>query len=130
MIEVIEPGFELLTPDLEIQSWPIRIEMAGRTCYRSEDRTGEDTAEKFCKMLIRRGHECFDGETEVLTVDGWKRWEDVSFRDHLATRTDKGVLEYHFPINLIRSEYKGPMIRVDEDRVSVSGYDHFPGRIA
>jgi len=33
------------------------MEFAGRTCYKSEDKQADGTAEKFGKMLIRRGHE-------------------------------------------------------------------------
>lgn len=33
-----------------------RIERAGRTCYKSEDRITDDSAPKFVKMLIDRGH--------------------------------------------------------------------------
>jgi thymidylate synthase (FAD) len=32
------------------------IEAAGRTCYDTGDRAGADTAAKFIRMLIRRGH--------------------------------------------------------------------------
>ena len=34
-----------------------RIEKAGRTCYKSEDRITEESAENFVRMLIERGHE-------------------------------------------------------------------------
>ena len=33
------------------------IERAGRTCYKSEDRITDDSADKFVRMLIKRGHE-------------------------------------------------------------------------
>lgn len=33
------------------------IEIAGRTCYKSEDKTNEESAEPFIRGLIRRGHE-------------------------------------------------------------------------
>jgi thymidylate synthase (FAD) len=33
------------------------IELAGRTCYKSEDRISSDSASKFIKILISRGHE-------------------------------------------------------------------------
>jgi thymidylate synthase (FAD) len=33
------------------------IEIAGRTCYKSEDRITEESASKFVKMIIGRGHE-------------------------------------------------------------------------
>lgn len=34
-----------------------KLETAGRVCYKSEDRIGEGTAEKFIKAIIDRGHE-------------------------------------------------------------------------
>ena len=34
-----------------------KIEMAGRTCYKSEMKTTENSAEQFVRNLIRRGHE-------------------------------------------------------------------------
>lgn len=50
--------FRLLTPVSELKNQLLRIEEAGRTCYQS---TGalitEETAKKFIKMLLKRGHE-------------------------------------------------------------------------
>jgi thymidylate synthase (FAD) len=34
-----------------------KLETAGRVCYKSEDRIGEGTAEKFIKAIVDRGHE-------------------------------------------------------------------------
>ena len=34
-----------------------RIEQIGRVCYKSEDKITEDSAERFVRMLIKRGHE-------------------------------------------------------------------------
>lgn len=43
---------EMITPNaLQV------IEAAGRTCYKSEEKIGEDTAEKFVQMILKRGHE-------------------------------------------------------------------------
>lgn len=44
-----------------------RIEKAGRTCYKSEDRITDESAENFVRMLIERGHESVL-EHESLTV--------------------------------------------------------------
>lgn len=33
------------------------IEMAGRTCYKSESKITSESAEKFVRMIIKRGHE-------------------------------------------------------------------------
>ena len=51
---IIEQNAELLsiTPKAEQL-----IELAGRTCYKSEDNITKDSASKFIEMLIRRGHE-------------------------------------------------------------------------
>lgn len=33
------------------------MELVGRTCYKSEDKITDDSAERFVKMLMKRGHE-------------------------------------------------------------------------
>ena len=52
-MQIIKPTVELLsiTPDAEKL-----IEKAGRTCYKSEDKITDDSAEKFCKMIQTRNH--------------------------------------------------------------------------
>lgn len=51
-------GFMFLTPEEELKAQLLRIEEAGRTCYQSEKiNITEDTANKFIKMLLKRGHE-------------------------------------------------------------------------
>ena len=55
-MKIIEPSFifeDVVRPD-EIIS---KIERAGRTCYKSEGRIAEGTAEKFIASIVRRGHE-------------------------------------------------------------------------
>ena len=34
-----------------------KIELIGRTCYKSEDRITEDSCENFVAGLVKRGHE-------------------------------------------------------------------------
>lgn len=51
-MKIIEQSHEILHIDgLE------RIEIAGRTCYKSEDKITKDSSNRFVKMLIKRGHE-------------------------------------------------------------------------
>lgn len=45
-------ALEFITPDAAML-----IERAGRTCYRSEDKITADSADKFVKMVMERGHE-------------------------------------------------------------------------
>ena len=56
-MQLVEPHFILLTAEKEIQQFPREIERYGRTCYQSEDKITDGSAERFCKMIIRRGHE-------------------------------------------------------------------------
>lgn len=44
-----------------------RIERAGRTCYKSEDKITQESARKFVKMLLDRGHHSVI-EHEYMTV--------------------------------------------------------------
>jgi len=52
-MKIIEPSVELLwvTPDAEKQ-----IEIAGRTCYKSEDKITAESSAAFCKKLVKIGH--------------------------------------------------------------------------
>jgi len=52
-MKIIKPRVDLLwiTPDAEKQ-----IELAGRTCYKSEDKITEDSAAKFATQMRKRGH--------------------------------------------------------------------------
>lgn len=42
--------------DFSLQGIYKQIEKAGRTCYKSEDKITDDSAESFVKMLLDRGH--------------------------------------------------------------------------
>lgn len=55
-MKVISPYSEILTPIDRIKILSC-IEKIGRVCYKSEDKITEDSASKFVKMLIQRGHE-------------------------------------------------------------------------
>jgi len=56
-VKIIDQSYEILTSTEDLESIPRMIEMAGRTCYKSEDKITNASAPKFCKMLIKRGHE-------------------------------------------------------------------------
>lgn len=55
-MKIIEPFVELINaPDYK--TLLTTIEVAGRTCYKSEDKITEGSAEKFIRGIIKRGHE-------------------------------------------------------------------------
>jgi thymidylate synthase (FAD) len=55
-VKIIEPFVELINaPDYK--TLLTTIEAAGRTCYKSEDKITDGSAEKFVRGIIKRGHE-------------------------------------------------------------------------
>ena len=52
----IQPEIEILSTE-SYEDMLRRIEKIGRVCYKSEERIGEGTAEKFIAGIIKRGHE-------------------------------------------------------------------------
>jgi thymidylate synthase (FAD) len=57
MITVVKPEARLITPVHHLKEYARLIEFAGRTCYKSEDRVDEDSADRFVRGIIKRGHE-------------------------------------------------------------------------
>ena len=53
---MIEPYFEILD-ELDGKKMLQKIERIGRVCYKSEDLITEDSAEKFIRNILKRGHE-------------------------------------------------------------------------
>lgn len=56
---------------------------------------------------------CYDKETEVLTLTGWKQMGDVSKEDYIATLNPDGVVEYQAPTTIIKDRYVGSMYHLD-----------------
>lgn len=55
-MKILTPKVELASPFDEDDALK-RIEAAGRTCYKSEDKITEDSAKRFVAALIRNGHD-------------------------------------------------------------------------
>lgn len=55
-MKIIEPSVELINP-VPYEVALNTIETAGRTCYQSEDKMTDGSAEGFIRRIIQRGHE-------------------------------------------------------------------------
>lgn len=55
-MKLIKPSYQILEQSPGIEGMFKQIELAGRTCYKSEDKITKDSAGKFVGMLIARGH--------------------------------------------------------------------------
>lgn len=54
-MKIIEPSVQILNPP-NYQQMLAHIELAARTCYKSEDKISEGSAEELIKRLINSGH--------------------------------------------------------------------------
>lgn len=55
-MNLIKPKFEILEQQPGIDGIYKMVELAGRTCYRSEDKITEDSAKGFVDRMIKSGH--------------------------------------------------------------------------
>lgn len=55
-MKIIEPSVELVNPVSE-KTAMLHLEMCGRVCYKSEDKTDDDSAKTFLRNIVKRGHE-------------------------------------------------------------------------
>ena len=66
-MKVIKPYYEILNP-IDGNAILKQIELAGRVCYKSEEKITDDSAPKFVKMLIDRGHEAMVEHGGVISI--------------------------------------------------------------
>ena len=69
-MRIIKAKAEILRPDLSPESINAiyrNIEIAGRTCYKSEDKITSDSSRKFVRALVKSGHEAMI-EHATMTV--------------------------------------------------------------
>ncbi len=55
-MKLIKPYFEIIEQELGLEGIYKQIELAGRTCYKSEDKITPDSAKGFVDRMIKSGH--------------------------------------------------------------------------
>lgn len=55
-MRLIKPSLEIIEQQPELEGIYKQIELAGRTCYKSEDKITEDSAKAFVDRMIKSGH--------------------------------------------------------------------------
>lgn len=61
---------------------------------------------------------CFDDETEILTEDGWKSFQDLD-DEKVATLNEAGSIEYHKPSAYQAFQYNGKLLHWNGKRVDL-----------
>lgn len=95
----IKPYAKILDTEIGVDVLK-KIELVGRTCYKSTENIKEGSAEKFVSNLIKRGHEamlehasfCFmtDGRTSLncLDIDDWMEEKYPQYKSFLRYTND------------------------------------------
>lgn len=74
----VKPSFEILPRD-EVRGGLQIIEIAGRTCYKSESNIGNGSAERFVESCIRRHHEAMlEHGDYIFTFDDKHIYDNVA----------------------------------------------------
>ncbi|MBI9082729.1 MAG: FAD-dependent thymidylate synthase [Desulfobacterales bacterium] len=69
-MQIIEQSYEFIYRGMPVDQL---IELAGRTCYKSETKITPESADKFVKMLIDRGHfSVLEHATACFRLDPWE----------------------------------------------------------
>jgi C1A family cysteine protease len=67
-----------------------------------------------CPVVYNQGSlgSCHDGYTEVLSIDGWKLFKDITKEDKLATVNPKtNEIIYEHPTNIVTYKYDGDIYK-------------------
>ena len=82
-------------------------EKVGNSCYEDEHYSGSRTEYiKFKIEGIDRG--CYDDQTDILTKDGWKKFDDIAENEVVATlNNETNMVEFHQINEKIKYHYKG-----------------------
>ena len=78
-MQLIEPKFEIIEQLPGMEGMYKQIELAGRTCYKSEDKITEDSAKGFVERMIQSGHGAMLEHGTVylaIPIDEWSCFDD------------------------------------------------------
>lgn len=107
-MRLIKPSFEIIEQKPGIDGLLQHIERCGRTCYKSEDKITEDSAEKFVKMLVNRGHTAMvEHGTVYLTLGMPDRWAYFKYcTNKYSEATSEGEAEKGTWVGYVTTNYR------------------------
>jgi thymidylate synthase (FAD) len=106
-IAVLDHGFVRLD---DAMASDLSVVNAARVSFGRRKEAMDESDEGLVRFLMRDRHGCYDGDTDVLTDSGWKRWPDVTGDELFATLSVQGQLEFQPALRLVRKEHKGHMV--------------------
>lgn len=86
-MKLIKPSFEILPQSEGLEGIYKQIELAGRTCYKSEDKITEDSAKGFVDRMVNSGHGAMLEHGTVYLIIKW--WHLFKFFKYLLNPYSK-----------------------------------------
>ena len=88
-MKLIKPGFVIIKQEPGLDGLYKQIELAGRTCYKSEDKITIDSAKGFVDRMIKSGHGAMlEHGTVYLKVPNGRMFRDGAFGNFNEVFTD------------------------------------------
>ena len=106
-IAVLDHGFVRLD---DAMASDLSVVNSARVSFGRRKEEMDESDEGLIRFLMRDRHGCYDSNTDVLTLAGWKSWSEVTGEELFATRSVEGRLEYQPALRLVRKEHKGHMV--------------------
>lgn len=66
------------------------------------------------------GGSCLTPDTEILTENGWKYFEELNENEKVATLNSDDIIEYHQPDAYIKEEFDGDIYTVSKNEIDFS----------
>ncbi len=108
-----------------------KIEICGRVCYKSEDRITEDSAKKFCQMLVDRGHlSVFEHwQTSLYFYDNAREFIENGYSlDGIVNLKDQGTdyitLHLTSSIQALRQLFRHRKLSISQESTRYCRYRH------
>ena len=89
----------------EIKKWGCNTDKIEILCYDSIHKVN-----KYSDILVF--DECFRGDTEILTEEGYKRFDCLNGTEKVAQFTKEGNIEFVYPIRYIHKQYIGKICKM------------------
>lgn len=136
-MKIVKQSFEILDK-LSRQDILKKIELAGRTCYRSDEKITEESASNFVKKIVESGHLsviehvsisvkiitnrgcCYSDDTKILTENGFKYFHEIKPDEKIYTLDDDNNLILSDYIKLIDEEYYGNIINFKTTQIDLN----------
>lgn len=94
-MKLIKPSFEIIEQEYSLEGIYKQIELAGRTCYKSEDKITETSAKEFVERMVKSGHNAMlEHGTVCLYINDHMEDFEAIVNDFERNKYSKTKLKY------------------------------------